>query len=629
MFGLLKNKISSFISGITQRAEQKIEEEAPKQEQERKPSEEDKTRVEEERKKEKQDAERQQREKETAQKEEKERREKEEKKRKELEEKKRAEKEREEKARREKERKEREKREAEEKKREGAERKKNEEARKKEEARKHKEALAKAKSAEERKKLEAEKKKQEEAEKKRQETEETERREKEAIEKKRREKEAAETARLEEEEKERQKQEAEEKRKAAEDAREQERLEAEKKAQQEKLEQERVAEQRAAEEKKQAEKKGGFFGGLFSKAGSILGKKEEEKKEETKPSPAPVQVLKKEEEKSAHIHSTSHKPKEAVHKPDVSASAAEETTPQKKDSGMRLNLSLESKLRGFLFNEIVIKEKDVDDLLENLEFSLLEADVAYEVSQSLIDDLKNRIVGKKVSKASVGDEVKKAIFESLVSIMDGPKPDFWGIIRTHEKPVKILFVGPNGAGKTTTMAKLAKLLQDQGFTCVFSASDTFRAAAIEQTSHHAEKLGVPAIKHQYGADPAAVAFDAVNHAKSKKLDVVLIDSAGRQDTNKNLIDELKKIERIVKPDLKLFIGESISGNAIVDQVRAFHEAVVLDAVILTKLDCDAKGGTAISISKATGVPILFLGIGQAYTDLIEFDARKVAEQILT
>ncbi|MBI5158846.1 signal recognition particle-docking protein FtsY [Candidatus Micrarchaeota archaeon] len=302
---------------------------------------------------------------------------------------------------------------------------------------------------------------------------------------------------------------------------------------------------------------------------------------------------------------------------------------QEQKKSLEANLSLESKVRSVFSSDVEIREKDVSSLLENLEFSLLESDVAFEVSQALVEDLRSRLVGRKVRKDKLGEEIKNSVKESLVSVLNVRKPDFWRILSEHPKPVKILFVGPNGAGKTTTMSKLASVILSKNYSCLFSASDTFRAAAIEQTVHHAEKLGVGVVKHKYGADPAAVAFDAVSHAKSHNINVVLIDSAGRQDTNANLIDELKKINRVVKPDLKLFVGESIAGNAIIDQVNAFHAAIGLDAVILTKLDCDAKGGTALSISKSTGVPILFIGVGQGYGDLIEFDARSIAEQILT
>ncbi|MBI4399507.1 signal recognition particle-docking protein FtsY, partial [Candidatus Micrarchaeota archaeon] len=173
------------------------------------------------------------------------------------------------------------------------------------------------------------------------------------------------------------------------------------------------------------------------------------------------------------------------------------------------------------------------------------------------------------------------------------------------------------------------LLKANGLSSVISASDTFRAAAIEQTVFHAEKLGVKVIKHDYGSDPAAVAFDASNHAKAHGIDVVLIDTAGRQETNLNLLDEMRKINRVVKPDIKIFVGESIAGNALVEQLRVFHQALVLDGVILTKLDCDTKGGVILSITKTLGLPILFVGDGQVYDNLKVFDSKKLLENLFS
>ncbi|NYZ77371.1 signal recognition particle-docking protein FtsY, partial [Candidatus Micrarchaeota archaeon] len=160
------------------------------------------------------------------------------------------------------------------------------------------------------------------------------------------------------------------------------------------------------------------------------------------------------------------------------------------------------------------------------------------------------------------------------------------------------------------------------------ASDTFRAAAIEQISVHADRLGVKVIKRDYGSDPASVAYDAVNYAKAHGIDAVLIDTAGRQDTNINLINELKKMDRVIKPDLKIYIGESIAGNALMEQVASFNREIGVDGVILTKLDCDAKGGTILSVARATGVPILYIGTGQGYDDIELFDAAKIAERIV-
>lgn len=281
-------------------------------------------------------------------------------------------------------------------------------------------------------------------------------------------------------------------------------------------------------------------------------------------------------------------------------------------------------------SEITIGEGEVSDLLEELELSLLEADVAYDVSLEVTAQLRSSLVGMKVPKGEVEARTKEMITRIIESVMDSDRKfDLVERVKGMPKPVKILFVGPNGAGKTTTMAKMAKLLLDNNLTAVFSASDTFRAAAIEQTEVHAERLGIKVIKSKYGADPSSVAFDAINYATSHSIDVVLIDSAGRQDTNANLLSELRKMVRVAKPDLKIYIGESIGGNALIDQMRAFNGAIGIDGAILTKIDCDAKGGTAISVAKATGAPVLFLGVGQGYSDLVPFDAHKIAQEIMT
>ncbi|MFA6328293.1 MAG: signal recognition particle-docking protein FtsY [Candidatus Micrarchaeia archaeon] len=303
------------------------------------------------------------------------------------------------------------------------------------------------------------------------------------------------------------------------------------------------------------------------------------------------------------------------------------SAPDKKDIAPKIGIG--TALKSIFSNEITIGEGEVSELLSELELSLLEADVAYDVSLDVSSQLRNRLVGMKVPKGKVEEKTREAIQEVLAGVMTSERKfDLVSRVRSLPKPAKILFVGPNGAGKTTTMAKVAHMLLQSGMTVVFSASDTFRAAAIEQTEVHAGKLGVKVVKSKYGADPASVAFDAVNFARTHSIDVVLIDSAGRQDTNANLLDELKKISRVAKPDIKIYIGESIGGNSLLDQVRAFDEAIGMDGAILTKIDCDAKGGTALSLTKSTGIPVLYLGVGQAYADLIPFEPEKIAQEIM-
>ncbi|MBO8174631.1 MAG: signal recognition particle-docking protein FtsY [Thermococcus sp.] len=293
---------------------------------------------------------------------------------------------------------------------------------------------------------------------------------------------------------------------------------------------------------------------------------------------------------------------------------------------------LKEKLSSFVDKvaQTEIKEKDVEEALWDLELELLEADVALEVVEELKEKIKQQLVGRKVKigtdkKKIVEDAVRNAVLEVLTPER---KIDLLEMIKSKkEKPFVIVFVGFNGSGKTTTIAKLAHWLKKHGLSVVIAASDTFRAGAIEQVEEHARRVGVKVIKHRYGADPAAVAYDAIQHAKARGIDVVLIDTAGRNELNRNLMDEMKKIVRVTKPDLVIFVGDALAGNAIIEQARQFNEAVKIDGVILTKLDADARGGAALSISHAIGAPILFVGIGQSYDDLKEFDEKWMIEKI--
>ena len=276
----------------------------------------------------------------------------------------------------------------------------------------------------------------------------------------------------------------------------------------------------------------------------------------------------------------------------------------------------------------VIREKHLDNVLPELELALMESDVAMEAVEEMEIIIRKRLVGLRVeNRAAIVPTIEKALKASLVELLSKTTFDPQTLLEKRDGPLIIAFVGVNGTGKTTTIAKIADWLQQNGKSVVLAASDTFRAGAIEQLEVHAERLGCKFIKHQAGADPAAVAFDAVEHAKAKHRDIVLIDTAGRMQTNSNLMDEMKKIKRVAKPDLIMFVGDSLAGNDAIDQARKFHEAVGIDAVVLTKLDVDAKGGAALSISSAIGQPIAFVGIGQDYGDIMPFDATWIVERI--
>jgi len=289
---------------------------------------------------------------------------------------------------------------------------------------------------------------------------------------------------------------------------------------------------------------------------------------------------------------------------------------------------------GGVFTESVlgkkISEKELENILEELKIDLLEADVAFDVAEEIVSRIEEELRGKKIKRgvdlySVVLDSLKKAI-KDVVSV---DSFDFLEFIKNSEKPVVILFLGINGTGKTTTIAKIAHLLQKNGYSVVIAASDTFRAGAIEQLEIHAKNLGVKLIKHKQGSDPAAVAYDAVAHAQARKKDVVLIDTAGRMQTNRNLMDEMRKIKRVVKPHLTIFVGDSLAGNDAVEQAITFEKEVGFDAIILCKIDADAKGGAAISISYMVKKPIIYVGTGQKYDDLEKFSPEWLVQHIFS
>ncbi|MDI6897791.1 signal recognition particle-docking protein FtsY [Methanocella conradii] len=279
--------------------------------------------------------------------------------------------------------------------------------------------------------------------------------------------------------------------------------------------------------------------------------------------------------------------------------------------------------------EVILTEKDLEGPLWELEMALLESDVALPVAESIIDRVKKGLSGQhKKILSSTGDLVEDALRDSLLGILSAHTLDFEEYVKAHEKPVTVVFTGVNGTGKTTTIAKLAELLKEKGYGVVIAAGDTFRAGAIEQLEKHADRLGVKLIKHQQGSDPAAVIYDAVAYARSNRKDVVLADTAGRLHTNVNLMEQLKKISRVIKPDLVIFVDEAIAGNDAVERARLFNDAVPISGSILTKADADSKGGAAISIAHITGKPILYLGIGQGYKDLKKFDPEWFVDRLL-
>lgn len=275
-----------------------------------------------------------------------------------------------------------------------------------------------------------------------------------------------------------------------------------------------------------------------------------------------------------------------------------------------------------------ISEEKFNEMFADLEIGLMENNVALEVVDKIRSDLKNEIVDKPIKRDEVETVVLNALKDSISGLLNIKRPNLIELIKSKKgEPYIIAFVGTNGSGKTTTIAKIADYLQKHNLKCVLAAADTFRSAAIQQLEEHAKKLNVPIVKHDYGADPAAVAFDAIKMAKARNFDVVLIDTAGRQHSNVNLVDEMKKIIRVAKPDMKLYIGEMISGNDCIEQIQQFDSAITINGAILTKADIDEKGGTAISVSYVTKKPILFLCTGQEYKDIEEFNPEKILQSL--
>ena len=275
-----------------------------------------------------------------------------------------------------------------------------------------------------------------------------------------------------------------------------------------------------------------------------------------------------------------------------------------------------------------IKARHLDNLLWELELALLESDVSLDVVEVIKEQVGSELIGIRVgARKEIAPTIERALKAALVKVLSLQKFDPKILLKKRAEPLAVMFVGVNGTGKTTTIAKVAYWLNSMDRGVVLAAGDTFRAGDIEQLTVHAEKLDLRIIKHKSGGDAAAVAYDAIEHARARGRDVVLIDTAGRMQTNKNLMQEMRKLKRIAEPDLIIYVGDALAGNDAVEQASQFHEAVGIDGVILSKVDVDAKGGAALSIAHAVGRPIAFIGLGQEYDDLMPFDAAWLVERI--
>lgn len=292
----------------------------------------------------------------------------------------------------------------------------------------------------------------------------------------------------------------------------------------------------------------------------------------------------------------------------------------------------EEKKEGFFsrlfkkFQSAKISEQQFGEIFAELEMILLENNVALAVVDKIRETLSKDLIGKEIKKSDAEAVIIKSLKEAILSVLIEP-PILINQIKEKSGVYTILFFGINGSGKTTSIAKLAHLLKKNGISCVMAAADTFRAASIEQLKKHGERLGVPVVAHDYGSDPSAVAFDAKKYAETNHLKCVLIDTAGRMYTKTNLLKEMEKIVRVSAPDLKIFVGESITGNDATEQAKIFNETAGIDGIILSKADVDEKAGTILSVSYITKKPIYFLGVGQSYDDLKPFKKVDVLKNL--
>lgn len=351
----------------------------------------------------------------------------------------------------------------------------------------------------------------------------------------------------------------------------------------------------------------------------------------------------KEEKKS--FFSFGRKKKEEVEVESVEEESAEEAEEDSEEEsedkksffsfGRKKSDDDEESSGGFFsfIREKTISEKHVEDTLWELEMGLLEGDVAMEVASEVVESVKQNLVGKKIKRSNdITEYTFNALRDAVAEIIDIPGKNMTEMIeekKAQGEPLVVMFVGINGTGKTTTIGKLANYYLKKGYTPVIAASDTFRAGAIEQVNYHADNVGVKLIKHQKGSDPAAVAYDAIEHARAQGKELVLIDTAGRMQTNTNLMDEMKKIKRVANPDLVIFVGDALTGNDATEQAVKFNDAIDVDGVILTKADADSKGGASLSIGYVIKKPILFLGMGQGYDDIMEYDAQWMLNQLFS
>jgi len=311
------------------------------------------------------------------------------------------------------------------------------------------------------------------------------------------------------------------------------------------------------------------------------------------------------------------------------ATEPDETADGEGEPGDDGGRGLTERAKLFATGKTVVDEDDLEPHLDDLEMALLRSDVEMGVAREILDGVRANLTGETRRRlSSTGSLARDALREALYDVISVGQFDFEERIAAADKPVTIVFTGVNGVGKTTTIAKLSQYLDEQGFSTVLANGDTYRAGANEQLQQHAENLGEKVISHEQGSDPAAVIYDAVEYAEANDVDVVLGDTAGRLHTSEGLMDQLSKIDRVIDPDLTLFVDEAVAGKDAVNRAREFDGAAEVDGSILTKADADPQGGAAISIAHVTGKPILFLGTGQGYDDIERFDPEWIVDELL-
>ena len=283
----------------------------------------------------------------------------------------------------------------------------------------------------------------------------------------------------------------------------------------------------------------------------------------------------------------------------------------------------------FATGRVIIEEGDLEDQLWDLEMALLDSDVEMSVAEEMLESIRESLIGEMRAQVDTTEElVTEALRDALLDVIAVGQVDFERRVQEADKPVTIVFTGINGVGKTTTIAKLSRYFEQRGLSTVMANGDTYRAGANEQITEHAETLGTEIITHEQGGDPAAVVYDAVEYAEANDVDVVLGDTAGRLHTSDDLMEQLSKIDRVVEPDMTLFVDEAVAGQDAVERAREFDDAAAIDGAILTKADADSSGGAAISVAYVTGKPVLFLGVGQGYDDIERFEPAALVDSLL-